>query len=208
MIREGPRRRGRSGIHGFSLIDTLAVITLVGIVAGMATPASLRGLAGLRLRGDAQAVVNTVSLARTRATAQFTHARAYVDLSSNTFRLEVFNKTSATCCWVPEGGTTRLATGVSFGYASVASPPPNTQPTIGFAGACTDDGGGTTANTSCIVFNSRGVPISTSTPGGTPTGNGAFYLTDGAGVYATTVSVAPLVRFWWSKAGGAAWQRQ
>jgi len=40
-------------------------------------------------------------VARMRAAADFSHARVYVDLNSNTFHLEVWNKASG--CWKTDG---------------------------------------------------------------------------------------------------------
>ena len=44
---------------------------------------------------------------------------------------------------------------------------------------------------------------------GVPTGQNALYITDGrTGVYATTVTMTPLVRFWWSPATSAQWTKR
>jgi hypothetical protein len=58
------------------------------------------------------------------------------------------------------------------------------------------------SNTACIVFNSRGIPVDST---GGPTGNNAFYITDGSGTYAVTLSATPLIRLWWTKASEAKW---
>jgi hypothetical protein len=55
------------------------------------------------------------------------------------------------------------------------------------------------------MFNSRGIPID---KGNSPLGGNAFYLTDGTGVRAVTVTATPLIRRWWSSAGKAAWMRE
>ena len=66
------------------------------------------------------------------------------------------------------------------------------QAQIGQAPACTNDLGVAIANTACVMFNSRGVPID-------PTGNpvvDALYLTDGSAVYGVIVSATGMVRTW------------
>ncbi len=84
-----------------------------------------------------------------------------------------------------QGGTTALSTGVTFGFGGVTLAPPNTQATIGQASQCMEDDGITAiANTACIMFNSRGVPIDSSFA---PTGD-ALYVTDGMVVYGVTVA--------------------
>ena len=84
--------------------------------------------------------------------------------------------------WVTEGTITPLSLGVTFGFGTVATAPPNTQTNIAFSGACRvglTAATATIANTACIVFNSRGLPIDGA---GLPFGGHALYLTDGKAV--------------------------
>ena len=52
------------------------------------------------------------------------------------------------------------------------------------------------------IAESRGVPVDTA---GSPLGGNALYITDGSGVYATTITATPLVRQWWAGSAAAAW---
>jgi hypothetical protein len=164
---------------------------------------------GYRLSGDAQAVANMVALAKMRAAAQFTRVRVHADLNGRRFRLESWDKAAG--AWVPQGGTVGLSNGVNFGFGALAAPPPNTQAAISQSPPCTNPGGGPGGavaaidDSACIVFNSRGVPIDDV---GAPQGGNALYITDGASVYATTITATPLVRQWWSNAAVAAWVRR
>ena len=194
--------RSKVSEAGFTLIELLAVVGIVGIVAAMTVPSTARTLADLRLRGDARAVHNMVSLGKMRSAARFTRERVYVDLSTESFFLQYWDK--ATSAWITEGGATTLSSGTDFGFGSVSSQPPNTQAALQQAPPCLTNIGGTIGNTACVVFNSRGIPINTAT--GAPDGNTAFYLTDGeTGVYAVTLSATPLVRLWWTPANQTAW---
>jgi len=188
---------------GYSMVEILGVVAVIGIVSAIALPMSNRTVGGLRVHGNARAIANSVTVAKMRAASAFTRARVFVDLGTNSFFIQTWNRT--TNAWEAQGGAVRTSTGVTFGFGGLAAPPPNTQATIAQSPPCTDDNGNNIANTSCIVFNSRGIPIDST---GSPTGNNALYVTDGTGVYATTLTATPLTRLWWSPASGAAWAQQ
>ena len=83
---------------------------------------------------------------------------------------------------------------MSFGYSPVATPPLNTQsPSIGQAPLCKNNANPPVdvANTACLVFNSRGIPIDST---GSPYGNDAIYVTDGSAVYGITVAATGFIR--------------
>jgi hypothetical protein len=144
-------------------------------------------------------------LAKMRAAADFTHARIYVDTSAQTFHLETWNKTTSS--WTTEGGTNPLATGNSFSYGSLGTPPSGTQTSIGQAPICQAlaGGTGTISNTACVVFNSRGIPVDST---GAPTANDAVYLTDGTSTYCVTTAATGNFQLWRTDAGAASWKRR
>ena|SRR5258706_5987831 len=193
--------------EGFSLIEVMLVVAVIGIIAAMAVPSSASMMRGYRLKGDAQAVHNLVALAKMRAASQFTRARVYVDTATNSYSLQRWDKTTAT--WVTEGPVTRTSLGVTFGFGAVAAPPPNTQAALGQSPQCTNNAGANIVNTACVTFNSRGMPVTNVLPpGGGVTGNNALYLTDASSVYGTTVTTTPLIKFWWVGSAAGAWVRQ
>jgi prepilin-type N-terminal cleavage/methylation domain-containing protein len=193
--------RTADGQHGFSILELLATLAIVGVVATIALPSGTRTVNDLRLRGDARALHNAVALTKMRAAARFSRERIYVDLTNDSFHLQYWDKVASN--WVNEdGGTTELSSGVKFGFGSLATPPPNTQASIGQSAPCVKNDGTPISNTACIVFNSRGIPVDST---GGPTGNNAFYITDGSGTYAVTLSATPLIRLWWTKASEAKW---
>lgn len=195
------------GPNGFTLIEVLAVVALSGIIAAMALPSTTGMMRGYRLKGDAQAVNNMVALAKMRAASQFSRARVYVDLSTNSFSLQRWNKTTSR--WVTEGGVSQTSTGVSFGFGDLATPPPNTQAAIGQSPVCKNDAGADIGSTACVTFNSRGMPVTNALPpAGGVVGNSALYITDGSTVYATTITTTPLIKFWWSPMTDNKWVRQ
>ena len=194
--------------HGFSLIDILMVVALIGVVAGIAIPMTGSAVAGQKFKNDSQAITNMVGLAKMRASAAYTRARVRANRADKTFILERWDKTAAQ--WVAETDITPLSSGVTFSFGSIAAPPPNTQTTIDFSPVCRagiDAASAAIANTACVVFNSRGLPVD---GGGAPFGGHAIYLTDGIAVAATTVTATPRIRRWWTpgRLGAASWREQ
>lgn len=187
------------------MLELVFVLSINLIVAGMAIPMMGNTLGFFRLSGDARAVSNATAVAKMRAAAYFTQTRLFLDLAANRYRVEAWQKTG-TPGWVAEGGTITLSPGDAFGFGAVSTAPPNTQATIAQAPGCPDSDGHAIANSACIVFNSRGIPVDAT---GAPTAIDAVYLTDGTAVYGVTVSATGLIGLW--RAGPTAttsWVRQ
>ena len=179
--------------RGFSLLEILVVVGLIGVVSAIAVPMMGGTLGYFRLSGDTRSTANTIALAKMRASSVFGRVRLYTDLSANTFHLETFDKTTST--WVVDGGTTNLSQRVSFGFGVVGAAPPNTTPAINQAPLCKNSAVPPVdiPNTACIIFNSRGTPIDWT---GAPSSLGSLYLTDGTAVYGITLSATGMVRTW------------
>jgi|SRR5688572_13211845 len=178
---------------GYSLLEMVAALGLIGVLAAFVIPITDASIRGGRLRGDAGVIRNLIGLAKMRASAQFTRARVYADLGANTYVLQVWDKTAA--AWVDDGGINQLSSDVTFGFGALTAPPPNTQVLIAQSPECSIDltVGGIIANTACVVFNSRGLPVDAD---GNLFPRHALYVTGTDGVFATTVTTTPLIRFW------------
>lgn len=198
------RQRGRQ--HGFTLLELLIVVGLVGVLGALAVPMIGSAMATEGIKADAQALTNLVGLAKMRASAGFTRARVRANLTDGTFMLERWDKQAA--AWVVEGGLQSSYRNVRFGFATLSTPPPNTQTAIGMSPPCRigiEMGGPTLGNTACIVFNSRGLPIDGD---GAIFGGHGLYLTDGSIVYATTVTATPRIRLWATGVSLPLWREQ
>ena len=183
----------RSLQGGFTILETLFVVALIAVISVIALPMVGNTLADFRVSGDVRGAANAVALSKMRAASKFSRVRLYVEVAANRYHLEVFDKTSAICCWQPEGGYTYLSTGTSFDYSPVATAPASTQGTIGQAGPCVNDAGATVANTACVIFNSRGTPV---TNGNTITAEHALYIKNNMAVYGITVAATGMIRTW------------
>lgn len=180
--------------RGFSLLEMMVVVALIGIVSAIAVPMMSNTLKSFRVSGDARGAANAMALAKMRAASVFSRTRLYVDLSTKSYLLQTWSKATPTCCWVTDNGAASyLAQGVSFGFGVVTTAPPNTQGAIGQPTACKNDAGtADIGNTACVLFNSRGSPIDTT---GAPMVYG-LYVTDNTVVYGVTVLATGMVRTW------------
>ena len=211
MLKQLPKNidSDKFGNHGFSLAEVLIVIFIILLIAAIGIPNLMTMVGEMRTAGDARDLNGAIVLAKMRAASNFSRARVYADLSANTFRVEW--QQAGTTTWTPDGcpnscvGDQLLATGVSFGFGSLSSPPSNTQATLGQAPVCLDNSGSAITNTACIIFNSRGIPI---TSGAVPTSNDAIYVTDGRLVTGVTVSATGLTKIWRTEASGANWKQR
>lgn len=185
---------------GFSLVELVAYMAVMVTLAAFVLPFTRSTINAHNLTGDARNIASSISLAKMRAAASFTKARVFVDLSGGTFRVERWLKNTNT--WTIEGIEKQLSATVSFGFAGIAAPPPNTQGVIGQAPVCLNAAGVAIANTACVVFNSRGIPVDNA---GAPTAIDAYYVGDGSTVFGVTVSTGGLIQLWRSNVGAGAW---
>lgn len=175
-------RAGRTNRQrGFSMIEVTVVAAIFVIVAGIALPSTMRILRSYGVQSSARSVASQLALAKMRAAEGFTQEEFNCTLTSNSCQLETCTTKGASSCttFTNDGGPVYLAQGISFGYGSITTPA-GTQTTI--------------SNTSPIIFNSRGIPI---TAAGIVTATDAIYLTDQYGdIYAVTVYASGKVTTW------------
>jgi type II secretory pathway pseudopilin PulG len=190
----------RGSSPGYSLVELMAFMAVMVTLAAFIMPFTRGSINAMNLTSDARNLMSAVSLAKMRAAATFSKARVYVDLGARTYQVERWQKN--TNSWITEGVVKPLAANVNFGWGSIGAPPPNTQPAIGQATQCLTAAGVAIANTACVVFNSRGIPVDNI---GVPVASDAYYLSDGATVFGVTVSTGGMVQLWRSNLSGGSW---
>ena len=193
--------------RGFSIIELLMVVGLTTVIAAMAVPMMSNTIGNFRLSGDAHSVASAMALAKLRAASGFSQARLFVDLTNRTFHVETLQKSPV--AWVADGGSTTLSAGVTFGFGGIATSPLNS--VMAQSLPCVTDAGAAIANTACVLYNSRGIPVDPSGAApnvGAPTGNDALYLTDGTAVYGLLLSATGQSKLYRTNISSASWALQ
>ena len=191
--------------NGYTLVEIMGALSVLAVLSGFAVPMVDSATSGIKLRDQANSIADLLGLAKLRAASQFSRARLYVDIKGNSYVLQIWDSVAGE--WVSEQAAVDLPNGVDFGWGDLDEAPPNTQEgnALKFAAECVDKDEVAIEGTACIMFNSRGIPIDKDN---SPIGGNAFYLTDGTGVRAVTVTATPLIRRWWSSANKPNWVRE
>lgn len=190
---------------GFSAVELLIVVALVGSLAAIGIPLSNGMIDDIKSKGDAQGVSAAIAQTKLTSAAKFTRARLYLNLSSNLYRIQVWNKTG-TPGWVDVSDNTLLSDRSQFGYGTVTAPPPNTLATLSQAALCRDDADVEIVSTACLIFNSRGVQV---TSAGLPATTQSLYLTGNSGTFGIFVGPTGRLQVWkTTQEGASAWRQQ
>ena len=169
----------RKNHSGFSMLELLIVIAIIGVIAAFALPSATAFVKGYRLHADASAIASQLNVTRFRATSQYTPYRLNVTASSSLYSMDRMNTTYGSPAAEIILG---LSQGVSFLSACPVSATPGTIPSS------------FTTSSAAIYFNTRGLPVNTS---GTPTNLNVVYLKNDNNLYdAVTVSLGGRITIW------------
>jgi prepilin-type N-terminal cleavage/methylation domain-containing protein len=108
--------RWSSDQHGFTLIEALTVIVIVGILAGMALPRS--GLASYKANSGAQVVASTLTYAQRQAISRQSDTRVAFDVANNELRIHEDSTNDNVINFNERVTVTSLPEGITFGLGA------------------------------------------------------------------------------------------
>jgi len=179
---------GAKAASGFTMIEVLVTIIIIGILASLAIPGFSRWLPNYRLRGAARDLYSSLQLAKTGAIKERAQWAVAFDGGTNSYKI-----------W--SGGADRVygTGGDDVEYKSVSLPDYGSNVSFGPGSATSSvEGGGITAVPATpIIFNSRGFTTDETTI--------FAYLTNSKNTsygVGTLASGAVIIRKW----NGSAWE--
>ncbi len=203
---------------GFSMLELLVTVAIIGVVAAFAVPSAVNALQAYRLHSDTAAVAGFLNVARMRAASQYTPYALDLDdtVTPPTFTIErlqgtVYNPLSPAAVTYSSLATPVYELGTQ--YASTGNTFAKCLPSAAggvFPGPVTADPS-TCTGAFQFCFNTRGVPVQCSTgasPGAPlPNGGVALYIANTGGLTdAVTLSVGGVVQAWDWDPSGSVWR--
>ena len=79
------RRLTAAKDFGFSMIEMLVVIMVLGVITAMAIPQAYQAVKAYRLHADAGSLATQLNIARMRAASQFEPYRMVINISAGTY---------------------------------------------------------------------------------------------------------------------------
>ena len=174
-------------------------------MAAIGLPLSSGMIDDIKIRGDAQALSAAIAQAKLTSAAKFTHSRVFANLTTNSYRLQIWNRTG-TPGWVNVSDEMLLSDRSQFGFGPVTAPPPNTIVSLAQAPQCRDDLDVAISGTACLIFNSRGISVLSTGPPATTQG---LFLTGPSGVYGIFLGATGRLQVWrTTQTGASSWRQQ
>lgn len=131
---ERPERRRRSGEAGFTLVEVMVTVAVLGILAAIAVPSFKGMMPKVRLGNAVQTLTNEIAMSRMAAVAKSTEYQIIFNQAAKSYRLRQFTRNpDSTYTW-KENAATLLGSAVameSFKYENATVvPTTGTPPSI------------------------------------------------------------------------------
>src|SRR5262252_2292538 len=95
---------------GFTILETLFVLGIIGVIGAIAVPQLTNSMAYFRISGDARSVSNAIAVTKMRAASNFSRSLHYCHLSANSRHVEKPNTSTPPHFWA-DGCMTYAGTG-------------------------------------------------------------------------------------------------
>ena len=171
LLKAGPNMNVRKGQKGYSLVEMLAVVAIIGIMSLIVVPNFVQYYRSIRLKTAMRRMTNDLRAARQRAVAR--NSMVMISYKTDTNRYQMWESVDQGATWGQLGTTTQLDTPISISDSGSAS----TSMTDAFKGDGWSD----------CVFRADGTAL---LPAGVTTGEVIVKTSDKVAVPSYRVSIA------------------